>query len=212
MSQGLSKSEKRMIFIGALVILCFVAFQFLINPMYKSISVLEEEYGALVSQKEYLEAKIQNEPIARAAHESAVEALEGVKARYPEALPNEEIDKLLSSMCLENNLYPVRLGISAGEIRKKAPVESEDGSVVEPEVEQAPAYTTVMALMELDGDYDSLKGLVSEVEKTDYIRITKLTYSSLPDDSGTDNQMSAGISVQFEITMLNNTQDIYGGY
>ncbi|MGL4789807.1 MAG: hypothetical protein ACRCW1_00240, partial [Anaerotignaceae bacterium] len=122
--------------------------------------------------------------------------LEDIRNRYPQEMPNEEVDKLLTGICLENRLYPTMLGISDIK-RTQFSGETEDVALLA----NAPHFAVITVAMNVNGDYESLKSLINHVERIEYIRISGLTYAKNQSQQGTEEKFS----LKFEVTLLNDT-------
>lgn len=202
MKTALTNREKALLFIAAIVGVVFLAFNFLIMPTYDLYTGMLDEYDALTAEKMLLEIKLQNEESTRTGHDNAENAYNEAVRPYPAVMPNEEVDRILTGICLKNNLAPVMLGLSDakafGTDEKNGSSNPEDG-----EAQNPPVFVVVTANMVLIGDYDSLKNLINTVDSMSYIRISRVSYSN---NLKEDEPAQSNISVFFEVTMLNDTQ------
>lgn len=212
MKTGLNKREKIMILGAAIFVLIFLSFNYMIIPLNKQYIQKTEEYDSLDMERELVESKFNNEALTYVGHQRGEEAFNEIKKDYPFVMPNEQLDSILTKICLDNRLTPVTLGISdAEDFVLKKPDEETEEEVEEENIpneseeseETAPpsALLVVTATMTLRGEYNSIKNLIDEIDKIDYIRISRLTFS-LNNDTPTTNMPN--ISIFFEITMLNN--------
>jgi len=212
MNQELSKREKILIFIAVIVVLVFVAFQFFIMPVYSKYTAKSDEYDNLSYEKEQLDMKIRSEELTRNNYIDLENDFMEIKESYPAVMSNEELDRMMTGLCLENKLNPVKLEISVEETAEEgteAQTESagEETDSTEDETdsaeEQAVPFVVATVKMNLGGDYNSMKGLIDTVEGKDYIQITQISYAKEKD---TSTPSDSNISVIFEVTMLTEKQ------
>ncbi len=194
MKSGLSKREKLLILIVAVILILFVGLQFVIAPLYNNFIAKTNELSELRTEKEMLDNKLANEATARAKHETALKDYEDIKLIYKTALANEDMDHLLTGLCLESGLSPMTLGISDSKPLTPITNDKQAGSEV------IAAFSATEATMTLNGSYNSVKTLITKVEGMESLRITRLSLSN-KDENG-------GISVGFKLTMLNESPDI----
>jgi len=216
MNQGLSKRERILIFIAAIVVLVFVAFQFFIMPAYNKYTAKLDEYDNLSYEKELLDMEFRSEELTRNNYIDFEKEFIEIKERYPVVMSNEELDRMMTGLCLENKLNPVMLEIS---VEETAEEETEVQTEEQPESaeeetdstedetdsaeEQAVPFVVATVKMNLGGDYNSMKGLIDTVENIDYIQITQISYAKEKD---TSTPSDSNISVIFEVTMLTEKQ------
>lgn len=213
MKTGFTKREKIMIMGASIFILVFLSFQYVIKPLNNQYIEKSEEYENLDVEKTLLDVALGNETAAYSNHENAEKTFNEIKTRYPLLMPNEKLDRILTEICLDNKLTPVTLGISdaVGFVPEKTEEENsseetqKQDSAEEPEdaIVKSPVFSVVTATMTLKGDYNSLKSLIAAIDKMDYIRISRLSFSLSKDINNTD---MPNVSVFFEITMLNDMQ------
>ena len=201
MKQGLSKREKILILVAVVVVLIYGAFQFGITPVYNKYSEKQLKYEDLSYEKKLLDEKLKNRYDIRENYTNSEENFIEIKEQYPNIMSNEEIDRVLTGICLQNKLNPTLLGISDGTASGKTL--GQQASKKE-ETQKTSFFTVVTATMNLRGDYASLKGLINTVNEIAYIRISRVSFSF--DREGTGASAS-NISVFFEVTMLNNVED-----
>lgn len=196
MTKGLSKREKVLISIAAVFALSFILFKFAIIPTYNNYMSKQEELDSLYYQKMLLEIKLQSEASVHENYDKAQKTYDAIIEQYPSVIPNEEIDRLLTGICLQNSMSVTSLKISNAIDYIMSQEESESKGISQ----NSAAFTIVKANMSLKGEYDSLKNLIDTVERIDYIRISQISYSRNKD---TD---SSSISITFEVMMFKDTQ------
>ncbi len=225
MKFSISKREKILIFAASILIIVLVMFQFVITPLYNGYTKKQNELNDLTAEMTALDEKLANEKASRQRLNKANETYKDIIKRYPLLMPNEDIDRLLTGICVENKLNPIMLGMTAVTSEASPSSTTEDTTKAQPsntttdqttdttdtsqtegatdtEVQEPtkpqPTFTVVSAAMTLKGDYNSLKSLITHTEKLEYIRINHLSFA----DQATDTAPS--ISIVFEISMITN--------
>lgn len=196
MKTGLSKREKYLVIAAAAVVLIYIGIQFGIIPAYNYYQDGLETLDVVSTEKTLMDMKLANEASTRSGYENAVSKFEDITERYPAVMPNEKVDRILTGLCLESGLSPVMLGIDVS----TAPAQAEAGG---DEEETTEAFRVVTATMNLSGSYDNLKRLINAVERIEYIRFTRVSYTENVEN---DRAGVSNISVLFEVTMLDAKQ------
>ena len=193
MNQGLSKREKMLLFSAGILVIVYLAIQFAIIPL--STRYLEgiQERSRVHSERSRVDADISNKASIQREHDDASDRYETIKQQYPLLVPNEEVDTILTNLCIMNGLSPSSLSIS----RQTEPTRtsSEEGEHETPET----LFTMVNAKMNVSGNNDSVMRLIDAVDDIQYIRITNLSYTA----SRQDDSDIGSVSVEFELTFVN---------
>ena len=200
MIQNLSKREKILLFVVAMILILYLAIQFAIVPLYNRYFDDIDERNDLRYESSIVEMEIANISTIRQSHVSAQEQLLRIKQEYPLLIPNEEIDPILTNLCLSNGLIPSTLlftgSFGAPVIEEEEPAPNREEKKEEPEY----LLTIVTVSMNVTGSYRSLLGLLAEVDSLQYIRITNLSYA-VPRQTGAPDD--SRISITFELTYVN---------
>jgi Tfp pilus assembly protein PilO len=178
MKTGLKKREKVLLFAAFVVGLVTLTSTYVISPMSDQLAEKRERRENLTFERMQLDIKIASEEVYRQTNTGAYEAYTEIASRYPQFMPNNEIDKILTGLTMRQSFMPISLSLS--DTARNT---------------WGPAFSTVTASMTLHGGYESLISLINAVEKIDYIRITNVRYSVR--DEG------HAIGVAFEVTMMN---------
>jgi len=163
MMQKITKREKILLFSALLLVIFYVVVQFVIFPLYSRYTDAAADLQTLEDQRFSVEMDIANLPLIRSSNEAAKERLSQVREAYPELVPNEDIDVLMTNLITRHNLSPTLLNI----VRPNVPA-----AIGEPEF-----FAVVTVTMNLIGSLDSLQNLVDEVYNKNFMRITNLSYS-----------------------------------
>ena len=184
MIKKMSKRERILLFSASLLVIVYLIVQFVLFPLFSQLSDAEVTFEALDAQRFRFEMDLANLPHMRDGNRLAQERLDSIRAAYPELVPNEDIDVLMTSLVTRHNLSPTLLSITR------------PGAVVsfgEAEPEGPELFRIVMVTMNLIGSLDSLQRLVDEVDGKNFMRITAMSHS---ESSGSELNTQ---SVTFEL-------------
>jgi hypothetical protein len=223
----LTTREKTLLFVTLLVAAIALTIQFAIIPMYNAYSEKTDLHDRLLDRRSDLDAKLAREPAVVREYNRSLDLFAELGTVYPETVPNEDIDRLITRLIVSNGFVPMSLQIGAPTaltIRGadiEAPQETEEAeqrtmsalttmrearSGGSPPPAQPAGDSTRAALlivpvsMNIEGDYPSLKRLIAELNRTDYIRLTRVSYNI---DAGAGLNATNIFAIAFEITMLN---------
>ena len=195
----LSKREIALIVAALVIGLSFLVINFVIAPMFRDYSAAQDIYSDFLERKEQFESKFADEPQIRQDYNEASEAFAKISKQYPTNIPNEEVDRILTELCMMTNLTSdsLSIGLPVPITFSFTPGEGEA-----PETPPDPAFQVVTATMKLKGSYVSFKNLLDTVQNTTYIRVSKFSISA----AGGELYDTVTIDVSFEISMIAKTQ------
>jgi len=171
MIKKMSKRERILLFSAAVLIVVYLVVQFALLPLFSRLTDAETTLEALNSQRFSFEMDLANLPLMRDGHRHAQERLDSIRATYPELVPNEDIDVLMTSLVTRHNLSPTLLSITRpGTV-----------AVVGAEEQGPEFFRLIRVTMNLIGSLDSLQRLVDEVDGINFMRITDLSHSEASD-------------------------------
>ena len=203
MKQGLKKREIILLFVVGTVGAVLLVNNFILSPMYKAYSAKVEKYNGMTLQREMLEDKFMNEPLTRNLFEKAEAAMLLINEEYPTDIPNEEVDRIITKLCADNNLTPASLSLSsAAEDFRIPPIPGREDE--RDSVDYYPAFRKSTANMKLLGTYSSLKSLIDQTADTSSIFINKFAIAT---DRVRGLDSFANIDVVFEVYMLSAMED-----
>jgi len=188
MKQSITKREKILLFLAALVLIVYLSVQFVIFPAFARYSDLNANLDRLEDERARVEADIAMLPLLRVENAEAYERFTEILEKYPELIVSEDIDVLMTNLVIRQNLNPTMLNIS-----------SPRALVMQGEEAGSEIFVLVTVSMSLVGNFNSVQHLVYEVDNINFIRITNLNYS-LPSSNVLDD---ATTSVTFELTFIN---------
>jgi len=162
MIKKMSKREKILLFSAALLVFIYLVVQFALFPLFSALTDAETTLEYLTAERARFEQDLASLPLMRDGNRHAQERLDSIRAAYPELVPNEDIDVLMTSLVTRHNLSPTLLRIARPGVAE----------AYGPEL-----FRTVIVTMNLIGRFDSLQMLVDEVDGINFMRITDLSHS-----------------------------------
>jgi len=198
--QGLSKREKMLLLVVGSVGLLAVMVQFVFLPMSNQLSAKRDTYDSLLMEKARIETSLATEANIRAKRDAALAAYHAISARFPYDSSSTVVGQLLTALCESHGLTPSDQKLSA------PAVFSPDGVL---RTAGDPAFTTVSVTMTVLGAYDDLKDVLDAVEQTDYLRISRVSFSRNNNDTqqGRLRELPGveqdKITIQFVVVLLN---------
>jgi len=213
--QELTKREKTLLFFMGIIAIVALSIQFLIIPLSNRYTDGIENRENLRTEKTLHEIEVQNLPALRSQNIQSRERFEELVSGYPDRVPNEIIDnRWLTPICGRNQLSIVSLRFTQrNEPPPPAPPTTQPDSVnyQEPDEPDEASYLPepgrvfdkATVFMNARGTYQNLLRLIDEVNATEYLRLTNVSYAA----SATNTMIegSSTISLTFEVTMLNRS-------
>jgi len=184
---GMNKREKMLVMAAVALAIVVLGLQFVILPLNKEVGLRRDIYEGLSMEALEIEDNLIREEVIVQTHRKAQADVEEASLIYPKKLPNEEIDRVMTRLCMSSGLSPRSLQIGVPAAVKISDVTGGR--------READAFCTVAISMGLSGDYYSLRSLIDEVNRTENLRITKFTFNM-------NANSSSAFSVTFEMTML----------
>ena len=192
--KNLSKREKRMLLIMVVFGLFAVMIIFVLVPFYYQFTDKTEQYNAAEMEKSKIVATLASEEALRDSHDAVLVRHKANSARFLNEALSNDIGRMLTQLCETYGLAPIDQKLSS-------PADFNiDGSGNTGEAGD-PVFLIVSAVMTIRGEYDDIKALLDAVEKIDYIRISRLSFSRSTDLT---DPVFSRISIYFEVTMLKN--------
>jgi len=193
LKKGLTKREKILIFSAGLIALIYLVFQFGFLPMYSRYTEAQAERERLADEKEKVEANINQEPRIVEANKDARDRYDQIKQDFPLLAEDEEIDAVLTGLCVSNNLIPTSLTIDRSDAAAPQGAQNEEQDDVQF------LFTVITVKMNVTGTIPSLIGLIDDLEELPYIRLANVSYSE-----GRGEEINRGnIQLTFELTYIN---------
>lgn len=175
---SLTKREKLLLTVGLSMAIVYLAFTYLIKPAFDTYTEKTDFYTQLQFDRELTLSKVASEPSVVTIYNNTFEKYTELAKMYPDEMSNQDLDKLITGICLQHNLRPTSLGISA----KK----SDD--------EQTSALTNVTLKVSVNTGYSDLQRFINTINDTVYIQISNFSYSAK--DGAVD------VDMDFNVQML----------
>ena len=193
MTKGITKREKILIFSAGLLALFYLVFQFGFLPMHARYAEAQAERERLAEEKEKVEANIIHEPSIIDANKDARDRYDQIKRDFPLLAEDEEIDAVLTDLCVSNNLIPTSLSIDRPDAVTPQETQNEEQDAGEP------LFTVISVKMNVTGNIPSLIGLLDDLEQLPYIRLANVSYS----EGRAEEVIRGNIQLTFELTYIN---------
>jgi hypothetical protein len=197
----LSKRERKLLYFLLCFLIVFGAWYLLISPMLDKNTELNLEY-----QNTLLENS--NKLIELEQHKNAPELLKEQKKifnklikKYREVLTDEETEKLITTVILNNNMKPESL--SLGELENVTIEDTEETSTQSEDSTQTNEVTTsylkqITVAVNVSGSTTQIVNTIEEFNQLDGVEITSFSYSTETEDDSTT--MSASINLVVYMT------------
>jgi hypothetical protein len=186
-TKGLSTREKKMLLFLAVFGTTALMVVFVIMPYFNR---LQDERDALNA----LEMEQMRINILLASEQTLINNFDDAFEHYSEttqALITEshisEIGRMLTRICQEHGLMPIEQRLSNPVVFTDSDARDDDGGVL----------STVSVSMSVRGSYNDLKRLLNTIEQTEYLRISRVSFSI-----GDDRDVTERIALNFEVVML----------
>ncbi|WP_026393403.1 hypothetical protein [Acetobacterium malicum] len=112
----LTTREKLLIYILGCFVIGFFGIYFVILPSYSSFQVVNDQAAEAQFTQESMVMAIDAIPSTMEARDEATVTLASMKAIFPQKLPNEGLDMLLTQLCLDYSLAPKVLSVASNGI------------------------------------------------------------------------------------------------
>jgi hypothetical protein len=165
-----------------------------------------------------MDMKFQMESTTRENNAAAAATVENIYERYREAIPKEDIGRMLTELVVDNGFLPVSLAVQDPgdyEIPEPEPAEGEEAASGETPPEPPPAaFLLVKADMVLSGNYANLKRLIDSMRDIDHIRLSGFSFEEVreTDEDGEPIPSSLytrrDIPVKFEVILIKDPEDV----
>lgn len=141
----LTKREKLLIYILGCFLIGFFGIYFVVLPSYQSYQVVNDQAAEASFTKESMVMAIDAIPSTMEARDQAKVTLASLKAVFPQELPNEGLDLLLTQLCLNYSLAPKVLSVASndvGTVLTFIPYSSDEGAAAAVGTEDSPTGAT----------------------------------------------------------------------
>lgn len=193
MLKKLSKREQVLVWVLICLMVFYVSFSFVLIPIYRQAAEKSDQISQLQLEKESVEQKLKSRPGLEESFQTIKKEYDKNQALFVDTLSNEELDKLITGLCLEQGLKPTSLGMTIikKEILPDVPAvtetpevplddqattsETEVDATLPQEAEKSVISMTTAAVT-VQGEYDKLQKLIDKVNQTSYVTIKTVTF------------------------------------
>lgn len=141
----MTKREKLLIYILGCFLIGFFGIYFVAWPSIQSYQVVNDQVAEAQFTKESMAMAIEAIPSTRQEKAAAKANLTSIKAVFPQKLPNEGLDMLLTQLCLDYSLAPKVLSIASNDVADVlafVPYTSDEQATAEVETEETTSNTS----------------------------------------------------------------------
>ena len=181
--KALTKREKILTFSAGLLAIVYFSVQFAILPLASRLNEARADLDRLQVEQLQVEFDIANRADIERINTIAHETLSYLKEYYPSVISTDEVHLKLTDLTLRHGLVPSSLTMT-----------------VAPDPTYPDLFTIVLATMTLEGYFDSIFGLLDEVDENVYIRVASNFFTQ---DRRAETEGYGRISTTFELTYLN---------
>jgi hypothetical protein len=208
MKVEVSKREKILLFVVGLILIIYLAVQFVIVPLGTRYNEGLEERDRLNIEKSTHIREVEALPELRTRNREAHERFASLIAEYPPLVPNEVTDRTLTELFDKNNLGITRVQFSPRPVLPPPVITqpdtvryNDDGTVNEEPVPEPPVsvFTKVTVALTVTGSYQNFLRLINEVEGIEHMRLPSVRYAQ---DWQNIDLNASNIQLTFEITYL----------
>jgi cell division protein FtsL len=213
----LSRREKVLIALASAAVLIFAAARFVVMPLTAAQQAQQQRHEELSTQKAMMDMKFQMETTTRENNAAAAATVENIYERYTEAIPKEDIGRMLTELVVSNDFLPVSLAVQDPgdyEIPEPEPAEGEEASGETPPEPPPAAFLLVHADMVLSGNYASLQKLIDSLREIDHIRLSGFSFEEVQETDEDGEPISSSlytrrnIPVKFEVILIKDPEDV----
>jgi len=202
--QSLSKREKILLYSAGIVVIIYLSIQFIILPLASRYATDLQERSRLNIERTRVEADLANRSNIENAHSNAERQFEDIKSEYPLLVPNEEVDTILTNLCIMNGLSVSGFNITSSPTMRQSSTSS-TGDASGDSVDSI--FSVVKATMNVRGVTTNVYRLLDAVDGVQYIRIVNLRYSASSGRGQAEEEIGAlrriDVVIDFELTFVN---------
>ena len=162
--KGLTKREKRLLFVVGCAGSAILMFQFVLMPWYVDMGEKEEELVELRAEQQRLEMTLATAQGIRLAFEAALANDAELRERYFNESILSDVGRYLTLLVMEHDFLPTSQSLS--------PAVNFTASG-----DDITTFGIVRASMSINGNYAELKSLLDTVREIPYVRIPSLSFS-----------------------------------
>jgi hypothetical protein len=186
---GLTKREKMLLMIMVVGGLAVVMVMYVIMPQYNRLIDQNTLRDNLLMERMRVEMVLATEASLREGHAEAQDEYELLRMLYLEESHLSMVGRLLTDLCNTHWLEPIEQRLSPMAAFTETGTRADDA-----------VFSIVTAIMTVNGTYGNLKNMLDTVEKTEFIRVTRIYLSRR--EGIFDNTVQDRMTIHFEVAMM----------
>lgn len=208
----LTKREKMLLFIMAIMLVGYIGGNFLIKPAFQKMSDLELERDNIQMQADMTRLKIEAIPVSKINGEKLLSEVNNSMSNISTFKNDEDVDKMLTGICKDSGLKPRSLAIKSDPYSKidfetkfnKLNKPEDEEAVIDEELPVANSenYTRVAHVnMSVSGSFSNLLSFFENINDNPYLAVQ--SFSSSLRGNTKDNITEFVHTISIKVNMLN---------
>lgn len=183
MLNELSSREKKLLYFLFCFLIVVGSWMFLINPSLEKGKKLKQEYNDVLLENTNKQIELMQYITAPQELKEIKQQLVDIIKKYNAMLPDEEIDRLLTTLLINHSLTPTRLTI--GEIQPVNLNNNDENNQNNEETTKASMIYQVSVDMTVSGTMTQINNAIDDLNNQDGIQISAFSYSKSTDQNNT---------------------------
>lgn len=183
MLNELSSREKKLLYFLFCFLIVVGSWMFLINPSLEKGKKLKQEYNDVLLENTNKQIELMQYITAPQELKEIKQQLVDIIKKYNAMLPDEEIDRLLTTLLINHSLTPTRLTI--GEIQPVNLNNNDENNQNKEETTKASTIYQVSVDMTVSGTMTQINNAIDDLNNQDGIQISAFSYSKSTDQNNT---------------------------
>ena len=183
MLNELSSREKKLLYFLFCFLIVVGSWMFLINPSLEKGKKLKQEYNDVLLENTNKQIELMQYITAPQELKEIKQQLVDIIKKYNAMLPDEEIDRLLTTLLINHSLTPTRLSI--GEIQPVNLNNNDENNQNKEETTKASTIYQVSVDMTVSGTMTQINNAIDDLNNQDGIQISAFSYSQSTDQNNT---------------------------
>lgn len=183
MLNELSSREKKLLYFLFCFLIVVGSWMFLINPSLEKGKKLKQEYNDVLLENTNKQIELMQYITAPQELKEIKQQLVDIIKKYNAMLPDEEIDRLLTTLLINHSLTPTRLTI--GEIQPVNLNNNDENNQNKEETTKASTIYQVSVDMTVSGTMTQINNAIDDLNNQDGIQISAFSYSQSTDQNNT---------------------------
>ncbi|MCL2203037.1 MAG: type II secretion system protein M [Defluviitaleaceae bacterium] len=187
--KGFTKREKRLLILMGIVGFTALMVMYVIIPFHNRLQDERARYTTLAWERTQLQQLLAGDQRVRENNVAAMGHFYTARERFLNESHISEIGRMLTNLCLDHDLAVLSQRLSAAEVH-----------------EEWTAFKVMSVDKMVSGSYRDIKRLMDTVEQTEYLRITRVSFSILPLGDGEWEHTLDRVSLSLEVIMMRDLE------